>query len=185
MPDSSIVISPGHGGLLDSGAHYGDTDEDELNLSIAYLCEYDLRVHGLDNVTMTRERDIDVSLEERVKIAQAANADVFVSIHCDAWHQKTTQGITVHVSPQPSMDDISLANNVRRQLMVYFRGHRQRDIKKSNFYVLRETYEIPSVLIECEFMSNPKQLRFLRKPENQKRFAVAISCGIRNFLRGK
>lgn len=179
--DSSIVISPGHGGS-DNGASYGYTDEDELNLSIAFLLECELRQRYFENITLTRERDVYVSLNERVRIAQAANADVFISIHCDAWHQKTSVGMTVHVPRIPTIDDLNLANCISKRLKTAFSLHRQRGIRKSNFTVLNETIEIPSILIECEFMSNPEQLKFLKKPENQKRFARAISLGIGAFL---
>ena len=80
------------------------------------------------------------------------------------------------------MADLGVAGRVKERLHIFFPMHRQRGIKKSNFTVLNETIEIPSILIECEFMSNPEQLKFLKKPENQKRFARAISLGIGAFL---
>lgn len=182
--DSSIAIDPGHGGN-DNGASYNKTDEDELNLNIAFLLECDLRQNGFENVTLTRERDIYVSLLDRVLTAKIAHADVFVSIHCDAWHKKTAQGMTVHIPESPSIDDIKIGDCISRKLKTAFPNHLQRGIRKSDFYVLRETYEIPSTLVECEFMSNPVQLKFLKKPENQKLFAWAISAGIRSFLSGE
>jgi len=171
-----IVIDPGHGGE-DNGAKYGGRAEDEFNLSISSFLQYELLLRDFD-AFLTREKDEDVSLEKRVQIAKAYRADAFISIHCDAWHSKTTEGMTVHIPPVPSLSDFDLSEEVGRKLKIFFPMHRSRDTRKSNFYVLRETYKIPSILIECEFMSNPEQLKFLTKIENQKRMARAICLAI-------
>lgn len=178
---SIIVLDPGHGGI-DNGAEYGETGEDELNLSISYFLQYELKQKGFE-CFLTRETDEYVSLRNRVEIAKAYKTDAFISVHCDAWHKKTAQGMTVHVPAVPSMQDIDLADSVGKKLRVAFPMHRMRDMRKSNFHVLRETYRIPSILIECEFMSNPEQLKFLKKPENQRRMAKAIASGAERFLR--
>jgi N-acetylmuramoyl-L-alanine amidase len=74
------------------------------------------------------------------------------------------------------------ADIVRKQLLTYFPYHRHRDIKKSDFYVLRETH-CPAVLVECEFLSNPDTRKFLKKPEHQRRLAQCLKRSINIYLR--
>jgi len=132
---------------------------------------------------MTRKKDEYVSLEQRSLMANIKRPDLFVSIHCDAYHIKTVSGMTVHVYQHPSMGALQAAKMIERQLLIHFPQHRHRGIKKSNFHVLRET-QMPAVLVECEFLSNPDTRKFLREPENQKRLAQAISRGSFRYLEG-
>ncbi len=171
-----IMLDSGHGGPNDNGAVYGFVEEDDTNLSIAYLLRCELK-NGY-RVIMTRERDVEISLKKRVLFANEMGVDLFVSIHCDAFHEKTASGMTVHVSPNCSDTSRNTANTISKALFKKFPTHRDRGIKESNFEVLRET-KMPAVLIECEFLSNPETRRFLKEPENQLRLAKAITCGIK------
>ena len=173
-----ICIDAGHGGK-DNGAVYNQVLEDESNLSISFMLDYELKLMGY-NTIMTREKDIDVSLSKRVKDANAAKADLFVSIHCDAWHNKTTSGMTVHRTPV-SIEGTNCAESVADQLRLYFPDHRQRGPRSSKFYVLKYT-GMPAILVECEFLSNIENCAFLDKPENQRRLAKAIAKGVNNYL---
>jgi N-acetylmuramoyl-L-alanine amidase len=174
MSKKLIVVDPGHGGD-DNGAAWGHAEEDDINLIVAFLLEYELRLAGF-SVLLTRERDKNVSLRERVDLANRKMADLFVSIHCDAWHNTTASGISAHVFRGGSISS-SVADSVLETLMARFPDHANRGVKKSNFYVLRETI-MPAVLVECEFLSNPETRRFLREPENQRALARAIAAGI-------
>jgi len=176
----TIMIDPGHGGDKDNGAVYGYTDEDDINLSIAYLLRYELQLQGY-SVAMTRERDEEISLGKRVIFANEMKADLFVSIHCDAFHKNTAQGMTVHVSPNCSATSRDVANAISKSLHGKFPTHRDRGIKRSNFEVIRET-DMPAVLIECEFLSNQETRRFLKEPENQLDLAKAIAQGIKREI---
>ena len=167
-----ICIDPGHGGE-DNGAAYGYAEEDDFNLIIGYLLRFVLQERGFV-VIMTRERDVYVPLSQRCSIANANSADLFVSIHCDAWHDETVEGISTHVY---SDETLEVGGRIQKSLTTIFPGHKDRGVKKSDFYVLRET-SMPAVLVECEFVSNPETRKFLREPENQLKIAYAISGGI-------
>jgi N-acetylmuramoyl-L-alanine amidase len=162
-----IFIDPGHGGL-DNGAARGYHEEDDYNLAIAFLLEYELRLRGM-TVEMSRREDATVPLGDRVVMAQTFKPDAFVSIHCDAWHSETAKGYSTHVAPA---GDHALGGH------IHFR------LQEHDFFVLRNTaaLRIPSALVECEFISNPETAAFLKEPANQKKIALAIAAGIMNYL---
>ncbi len=178
MKPKTIVIDPGHGGD-DNGAAWGHAEEDDINLSIAFLLRCELEKKEFE-VLMTRERDEAVSLSQRTKFANQAKADLFVSIHCDAFHKTTARGMSVHVFPG-SERSRRIASAIRAALVNRFPDHRDRGVMESNFHVLRET-NMPAVLVECEFLSSPYTRRFLREPENQLALAQAISRGVSTGL---
>ena len=184
MINKHIAIDPGHGGK-DIGASYGYINESNLNLSIAFLLECELLLQGFDNVTLIRGNDTYIPLKNRTSLAGNIGAGTFISIHCDAFTSKSANGMTVHVSPHPTQFDLSLANHIKRALKTYFPKHKSREIKKSDFYVLRETPCMQAVLIECEFMSNPEQLEFLKQPATHRKLARAISFGTQGFFSDK
>lgn len=170
-----IVIDPGHGGY-DNGAVWGYEEEDDINLIVAFLLRCELEKTIID-VELTRERDEAVSLASRVIKANIAKADYFISVHCDAFHNTTAEGMTTHIFTHANPETEIIANGIQRSLIERFPDHRNRGVRRSNFYVLRKT-QMPAVLVECEFLSNPKTRRFLREPEYQLGLAQAIAKGI-------
>ena len=178
---STILIDPGHGGK-DNGAEYGYAEEDDTNLSIAYLLRCELQQRGYI-VRMTREKDEFVSLSGRVNLANEMRADLFVSIHCDAFHKATAQGMTTHIHPNCSKMSREISHSIQTALSSKFSKHKNRGVRESNFYVLRET-KMPAVLCEMEFLSNPDTRKFLREPENQLELARAITAGINGSILG-
>jgi N-acetylmuramoyl-L-alanine amidase len=175
MKIKSICIDPGHGGL-DNGAAYGEVNEDDVNLEIGHLLRCLLVRAGFE-VIMTRETDQYVSLENRCVLANSLNTDIFLSIHCDAWHTVTTSGISTHIYRGANHITWGLGKAVHKSLTDRFPTHANRGLKLSDFCVLRNT-RMPAVLVECEFLSNPEMRRFLCEPENQFALANAIANGI-------
>ena len=171
-----VVIDPGHGGD-DNGAVWGYSEEDDINLSICYLLRCELEKECFQ-VAMTREHDKRVSLKSRVDMANDIRAELYLSIHCDAFHNTSVSGISSHVYTDPSTESLDYANRIQESMVVDFPNSKNRGIKRSNFYVLRYT-NMPSVLIECEFLSNTKTRKLLKEPENQLRISKAISAAIK------
>ena len=169
-----IVVDPGHGGP-DNGAAWGHAEEDDVNLIISYLLRCELEKGGCE-VMLTRERDEAVALIDRVGFANSKLADLFISIHCDAFHDVTARGISTHIYLGGSTISHMVGERIQEGLMERFPGHVNRGVKLSNFYVLRNTV-MPAVLVECEFLSNLETRRFLREPENQLAIARAIAAG--------
>lgn len=171
-----IMIDPGHGGD-DNGAVWGYAEEDDINLNIAYLLRCELE-KSYYIVELTREKDIYVRLSKRIKLAEDMSADLFLSIHCDAFHNETASGMSVHIYQTANNATRLLAKRINEAMAIAFPLHKNRGVRESNFYVLREAGRMSSVLIECEFISNPDTRKFLKEPENQLALARAIMDGI-------
>lgn len=174
-----ICIDLGHGGA-DNGASYGFIDEDDINLPIGFYLDYELRLLGIKTV-LTREKDEEFSLYQRSALSNIKRPDLFVSIHCDAFHSETVSGMSIHVHPKASLNTHMAAVQIEKQLKTQFPDHLYRGVKQSNFHVLRET-KAPALLIECEFLSNPTTRNFLKEAENQRKLARALKTGIINYL---
>ncbi|MAC76872.1 MAG: N-acetylmuramoyl-L-alanine amidase [Rhodobacteraceae bacterium] len=101
-----VVIDPGHGGI-DPGAEHGDLAEKDVMLTFAReVREALLRAGGFD-VILTRDGDYFVSLERRVAMAHAAQADVFISLHADSLAEGSAHGATVYVLDRTASDKAS------------------------------------------------------------------------------
>ncbi|SEL03127.1 N-acetylmuramoyl-L-alanine amidase [Roseovarius azorensis] len=104
----TVVLDPGHGGI-DPGAEVGGTSEKDLMLQFAQeLRETLLRAGGFD-VVLTRESDEFVSLERRVALAHRAAADVFISLHADAFSDARARGASVYTLSDSASDAASAA----------------------------------------------------------------------------
>ena len=90
-----IVIDAGHGGH-DPGAHGASANEKDLTLAAARALKARLEREGGYHVVLTRDSDTYVGLEDRVKIARRANADLFISLHADSGATPDLRGATVY-----------------------------------------------------------------------------------------
>ena len=102
----TVVLDPGHGGV-DPGAEADGLSEAELMLTFARALSEALIRTGLVEVVMTREADVFVSLPERISIARAAEADLFLSLHADALAEGRARGATVYTLAEEASDAAS------------------------------------------------------------------------------
>lgn len=111
-----VVVDPGHGGA-DTGAE-GETGTLEKTITLAFGLELKqaLERSGRYDVFMTRDRDLFLRLDERVRIAQAHEADLFVSIHADAIRLKNVRGATVYTVSDKASDAEAAAKAIRENL---------------------------------------------------------------------
>ena len=172
-----ICIDPGHGGS-DPGA-IGlvprRLEEKEFTLAVSLLLRQELQDLGHE-VIMTRQQDQTRSLAARAAFANRFNAELFVSIHANAAANPVPEGIEVfHFAGSDAGNE--LATRVQDSLIAEFPDHRNRGVKEANFAVLRLT-NMPAILVECEFLTNPEQLLFLSDPESRRRIAAAIARSI-------
>ena len=169
-----IFLDPGHGGD-DNGAFWWGYKEKNINLNISLFLWRALWFRGYE-VKLSRSSDMAVPLADRCQLANDWGADLFVSIHCDAYDALTPSGMTVHIY---EFTEISgpLGHAIVEALRRHFPDPRQRGLRYSNFKVLRET-NCPAALVECEFLSNQKQAQWLGTLEAQYGLAEAFAAGI-------
>lgn len=94
-PIQTVVLDPGHGGDDPGAVGVGGLREKDVTLRVAGELARRLRSRGF-RVYLTRERDRDLSLEERTAYAEGVGADVFVSIHANAAPRRSAQGIETY-----------------------------------------------------------------------------------------
>ncbi len=177
-----VVIDPGHGGI-DSGA-IGITGllEKEVTLDVGERLQKMLEDAGA-TVIMTREGDRSASNRTRVEIANNSKADVFVSIHANAYSKPESNGTETFYCSENSNRDASkyLAQQLQRELIAEL-GLRDRGVKTRSFYVLKET-EMPSALVELAFLTNKEEEELLRTPQARSGSAEALFRGLEAYLR--
>lgn len=101
---------------------------------------------------MTRADDTFISLEDRTKLAQTADADLFLSIHFDAFENGDVHGMTTYYNKQ---QDQELAYRIHDELITTDIGMKDRGVMIGDYHVLRENTR-PAVLLELGYMSNPE-----------------------------
>jgi N-acetylmuramoyl-L-alanine amidase len=169
-----LCIDAGHGGT-DPGSSGPGLVEKDFTLALALLLEEELESRG-HWVVMSRRRDRTLALAARAAFANRLEADVFVSLHANAAGRPDVQGMEAfHFTG--SAAGRTLGRSVLASMLAAFPGHRDRGVKPARFLVLRAT-RMPSILVECEFLTNPRQARFLAARANQLGLARAIAAGI-------
>jgi N-acetylmuramoyl-L-alanine amidase len=173
-----ICIDPGHGGA-DPGAigtsPDGNLEEKTFTLNVGFFLRSDLTNAG-HTVLMTRQQDVFVRLEDRAALANQFDADLFVSIHANAAATPEPEGMEVFCFPG-SVRGRDFAERVLDSLLAEFPDHRNRGVKEANFAVLRLS-GMPAILVECEFLTNPRQLEFLADADSQRRLAAAVARAV-------
>lgn len=182
----TIVVDPGHGGK-DVGA-VGPSGAYEKNSTLPVgLNLADLLRQAGAKVVMTRTGDTSPAgtsytelkdLQARVKIANQIQADLYVSIHNDAFSNPEAGGVTTYISADNPRAEAGrkLANDVQQEVIKQV-GLQNRKVKTANFYVIKNT-AMPAILVELGFISNPVEERLITNPEFQKKAALGIYRGI-------
>ncbi len=182
-----ICLDPGHGGSDPGALGPTGTMEKDNTLAIALLLKEKLEKNGA-TIVMTRDSDTDVAytdatpnqeLGARVDAAQQAEANLFVSIHNDAFTSSTAAGTTTY--HYGDKDSIKLANLVQRSLAEKL-GTKNRGARFASFYVLRYT-KMPSILVEVAFISNPVEEMLLSSVDGRDNAAESICDGILKYFK--
>jgi N-acetylmuramoyl-L-alanine amidase CwlD len=179
VKDKLIVLDAGHGGS-DPGAQRAGVSEKDLTLQITNQLKKRLIQMGA-RVVMTRSDDTFISLEERVKITNENQPDLFVSIHINALESTSSiYGIETYYQTEQSRP---LAMAIHQQL-VQGLGVPDRSVRKARFYVINHT-PVPAILAEVGFISNPQERDNLGATDYQGKIADSVSAGIVQFLTEK
>lgn len=176
--DKTFVIDPGHGGQDNGASGKKGTLEKELNLEVSLRLK-DLLEEAGAKVVLTRFDDTFISLYERAFLANFLMVDFFISIHTNSHPKAQTEGIEVFYYPNHSHSQ-PLATSIL-EAMVRETGLKKLAVKTNNFAVIRET-QMPGVLLELGFLSNPQEELILRSDEFKNNAAQGIFQGIIDFF---
>lgn len=196
--ENVIVIDAGHGGE-DAGAIAPDgTLEKDLNLEISKLIYTLCRLNG-NSARLTRDEDTLLydcysdlqdytgkkkvyDLKNRVKITEEENNPIYVGIHMNKFQESKYSGLQVYYSKNNALSK-SLASCVQNNTREYLQADNKRKIKQadSSIYIL-DSLECPSVLIECGFLSNEKELENLKDTKYQASLSLVIFSSILETL---
>jgi N-acetylmuramoyl-L-alanine amidase len=220
----TVVIDPGHGGEDPGAVGRAGTYEKNVTLAIGRRLREMIVADGSLRVAMTRDGDFFVPLGTRVAKARAVQADLFVSIHADAWVKPDARGSSVFALSEHGAsssaaawmakrendadligginlasadrnlarvlldlsttaqinDSLKLGNSVLRELERVNRLHKPR-VEQAGFAVLKAP-DIPSILVETAFISNPEEEARLRDQDYQEQMARALLTGIKRYF---
>ncbi|WP_426663281.1 N-acetylmuramoyl-L-alanine amidase [Rhodanobacter aciditrophus] len=219
-----VCIDAGHGGK-DPGSHGPDgTLEKNVTLAVARDLAAQINKQPGMKAILTRDGDYFIPLARRYQIAREHDADLFVSIHADAFTSGDARGSSVWVLSSRgkssvaarmladrenssdliggvSLDDMNdglakvlldmqqgwavqasdvVAGNVLKALAQLGPTHRGY-VERANFVVLRSP-DVPSILVETAFISNPAEERKLRDPGHQQALAEAVMSGVKSYF---
>jgi N-acetylmuramoyl-L-alanine amidase len=182
-----IAIDPGHGGSDPGAIGANKLQEKIVTLAVAQRVQALLEKAGA-KVLMTRKTDVDVygpnasaveELSARTIVANKNKADVFVSLHINAFTNPSVGGIATYYY-QKSKYDMLLADCIQDNL-IKSGGLQDRGINAAGFYVIKKT-QMPSVLAELGFISNPDEEKLLSNPQFQQKMAQGIVQGLDAFF---
>lgn len=167
----TVVLDAGHGGTQ-PGCVIDGLEEKEIAMSIIQRLKTKLEGMGFD-VVLTRSTDVNVGLSERAQIANQAGGDCFVSIHCNSYVDNSISGLECYYYRSEEGEQLAEAISTATKAGQIA----TRESKEGNFQVLREA-DMPAVLIEAGYMTNPAELELLASEDYQQELADAIADGI-------
>jgi N-acetylmuramoyl-L-alanine amidase len=220
----TVALDPGHGGEDPGAIGRRGTYEKHVTLAVARRLARLIERESEMRVLLTRDGDYFVPLGARVARARRVQADLFVSIHADAWIKPDVRGSSVFALSERGAtstaaawlarreneadliggvnlntgdarvarvlldlsttaqiaDSLKLGNAVLRELERVNRLHKPR-VEQAGFAVLRAP-DIPSILVETAFISNPAEEARLKDEDYQQELAAAMFGGIRRYF---
>jgi|SRR5690554_6694223 N-acetylmuramoyl-L-alanine amidase len=220
----TIVIDAGHGGEDPGAIGFKGSKEKDITLSIAKKLKAQIDREPNMRAILTRDGDFFLPLNTRVQKARRAQADLFVSIHADAFTRREANGSSVFALSErgatstfarylaqkenesdliggvsldvkdPHLartlldlsqtatinDSLKLGQAVLGKLGKINRLHKPR-VEQAGFAVLKAP-DIPSILVETAFISNPEEEKRLNDPGYQDKMAAAILSGIKQYF---
>lgn len=218
-----IAIDPGHGGR-DSGAiGPGGTYEKDVVLALSKRLKQEIDQQPGMRAVLTRDRDVFLNLQERVQIARQNNADIFISVHADAYPSAAPRGGSIYVLSNRGASSVmakKLAQRENASLGVVQLAGRDVDVatvltdltreanlrssrklgstvlaqmdssgltlhkssvQSAEFAVLR-SIDMPSMLVEAAFISNPYEEKRLQDSDFHLAFAQSVTQGLVSFV---
>jgi N-acetylmuramoyl-L-alanine amidase len=170
---TAVVIDAGHGGHDRGGIPGQRIAEKEMTLDVAQRLRNLLTANGY-RVVMTRDSDVFVPLPTRVAIANSYRNAIFVCIHFNSARRMGAGGIETYFY---SRDSLPLASAVH-YFVAGGAPSSNRGVRRRGYYVLRKT-NIPAVLVECGFLTNPTEAAYAQTASYRQKLAEEIAAGVR------
>ena len=188
----TVVIDAGHGGVDGGATSCTGVLESQFNLEIALKLDDLMHLLGI-NTVMIRKTDCSIytqgqtisqkkisDLKERVRIVNSIEDCVLISIHQNHFSDSRYSGAQVfYASTEGSKD---LANVMQMNLIRTINPGSHRQIKKADSIYLMQHITCPGVLIECGFLSNPKEEALLRNNEYQNKLCSVMAAVCSTYL---
>lgn len=189
-----IGIDPGHGGVDPGTVSRNGVKEDEINLQIALkLKRFIEQSSGI--AIMTRDTDKGLytdksttlkqmkseDLKKRKEIVEKSNCDIFITIHLNSFPQSKYYGAqTFYKKDDEKSKRLSII--IQEELKnVLDKNNNRVPQHRDDLFLLKEI-DIPTILIECGFLSNPKEEQLLSTDKYQEKIAWAIYVGIMRYF---
>ena len=170
----TVVIDAGHGGFDRGGIPGQRVSEKDMTLDVARRLKSVLTASGY-RVVMTRDGDVFVPLGTRCSIANSNRNAIFVSVHFNSATRGGASGIETYFY---SRESLPLASAIHH----YVAGgapSENRGVRRRGYFVLRRT-NMPSVLVECGFLTNPTEAAYAQNASYRQKLAEAIAAGVRS-----
>jgi len=185
VTNRSVIIDAGHGGGDPGAVGISGTLEKEINLSIALKLQDFIEQNG-GVVLMSRTDDNGLGnskredMKIRKKLREENSGDIFVSIHLNSFPQESCNGAqTFYADNEESK---LLAEKIQKNMVKYLDESNSRIAKKLTDVYLLKNVNIPSVIVECGFLSNSKEERLLSDEEYRSKIAFSIYVGIMEYF---
>lgn len=180
LTDIIVTLDAGHGGC-EKGAVAFDLEEKTINLQITKALKKELKKRGA-KVYLTRKKDKQISLNERIAIAKEKNSDILLSIHQNSLANRADvnkkHGVgTYYYHPQA----LPLAQKIQDNLL-FATNFKDDKVNHASFALTRPTSQI-SVLIECGYIIHEEEARKISNKKFQKIIAKAITKGCEEYLK--
>lgn len=191
-----LIIDPGHGGE-DGGSSSGDVVEKDLNLQVSENLYCFCKFAGIP-AEMTRREDTLLydlygdldnykgkkkvyDLKNRLRFAKEEGGTCYVGIHMNKFPESKYSGLQVYYSPNNRSSE-RLAKTIQSYTKEHLQPTNERQVKKasSSIFILSEI-EIPAVLVECGFLSNPKELEMLQSVQYRRDLALEMFCAVGEY----
>ena len=168
-----VVIDAGHGGFDRGGIPRQRVAEKTMTLDVAQRLGAILEAGGY-RVIMTRNSDVFVPLGTRTAIANSYRNAIFVSVHFNSAPRRGADGIETYFY---SRESLPLASAIHYYVS---RGAASpnRGVRRRGYFVLRRT-RVPAVLVECGFLTNPRESQYIQNSGYRQKLAENIARGIR------
>ena len=181
-----IVVDPGHGGEDPGKVGINDVLEKDLNLQIAKKVKKLLEEAGI-KIVMTRTNDKvpdakKEDLNQRVLLINETKPKLALCIHQNSYPDAKIKGAQVfYHTITPEAEDV--ASIVQEQLRTVDPTN-TRQIKENDTYFMLKNTQVPTIIVECGFLTNPEEAAKLTQEEYQDQIAQAICEGVVKWLSG-